>query len=79
MAKKELSQGNQTNKSDHKVNEHPIFIVFKQNKTALCPVLTLTFCFTVFIFLALFTVISQGQGKKIHPYPVKVHLLPTAS
>lgn len=80
MAKKELSQGNQASKSDHKVKAYPIFIAFKQNKTALHPVLTLTFCLTDFVFLALFIVVRQGQGKTIHLYPVKVYyLLPAAS
>lgn len=74
MTKKKLSQGNQTSKSDHKVNKHPIFIALKQNKTALHPVLTLTFCLTDFISLVLFIVLRQGQGKTIHLVPINVHL-----
>lgn len=79
MAKKKLSQGNQTSKSDHKVNKHPIFIALKQNKTALHPGLTLTFCLTDFIFLVLFTVLRQGQGKPVHLFPIKVHLFVAAA
>ena len=78
MAKKKLTQGNQTSKSDHKVNKHPI-LALKQNKTALHPVLTLTFCLTDFIFLVLFTVLRQGQGKTIHLFLIKVHLFAASS
>ena len=76
---RKLQLGNQSSKSDRKVNEHPSFIAFKQNKTALHPVPSLTLCFANFIFLAVFIVMRQGQGKKIHLFPVKVHLFPAAS